>query len=71
MSGASTGVERRPWSLPAFVAWLVPRLRDADVVHAHMLGAWWAAATAAPDDVPLIASEHNGYAWRGATPRTR
>jgi hypothetical protein len=29
---------------PAFVAWPEPRLGGADVVHAHMLGAWWAAA---------------------------
>ncbi|MDQ6778260.1 MAG: glycosyltransferase [Actinomycetota bacterium] len=53
---------------PAFAAWLAPRLTSADVVHAHMLGAWWAAAKAAPGDVPLIASEHNGYAWWGEPP---
>jgi glycosyltransferase involved in cell wall biosynthesis len=53
---------------PGFARWLTPRLADADVVHAHMLGAWWAAAQAVPEGVPLIASEHNGYAWRGATP---
>jgi glycosyltransferase involved in cell wall biosynthesis len=53
---------------PKFAAWLVPRLEEADVVHAHMLGAWWAAAAAVPDDVPLIASEHNGYAWWGEPP---
>lgn len=48
---------------PAFADWLRPRLRGADVVHAHMLGAWWAAASAVDDDVPLVASEHNGYDW--------
>jgi glycosyltransferase involved in cell wall biosynthesis len=53
---------------PRFGAWLAPRLADADVVHAHMLGAWWAAARALPGGVPLVASEHNGYDWRGATP---
>jgi glycosyltransferase involved in cell wall biosynthesis len=53
---------------PDFAGWLAPRLAGADVVHAHMLGAWWAAAWAVPDDVPLIASEHNGYAWWGETP---
>ena len=53
---------------PAFVAWLEPRLGGADVVHAHMLGAWWAAAPALPAGVPLVASEHNGYAWWGEPP---
>jgi glycosyltransferase involved in cell wall biosynthesis len=53
---------------PAFAAWLTPRLLDADVVHAHMFGAWWAAARAVPDGTPLFASEHNDYAWPG-TPR--
>ena len=50
---------------PAFAAWLRPRLLDADVVHAHMFGAWWAAALAVPDATPLFASEHNDYAWPG------
>jgi glycosyltransferase involved in cell wall biosynthesis len=53
---------------PEFAAWLRPRLVGADAVHAHMLGAWWAAARVAPDDVPLVASEHNGYAWWGEPP---
>jgi glycosyltransferase involved in cell wall biosynthesis len=57
------------WSCdPAFAAWLAPRLLGVDLVHAHMLGAWWAAATAALGSVPLIASEHNGYAWNGEPP---
>ena len=46
---------------PLFAAWLAPRLAGADVVHAHMLGSWWAAASAVPGDVPLLASEHNSY----------
>jgi glycosyltransferase involved in cell wall biosynthesis len=46
---------------PHFAAWLAPRLTDADVVHAHMLGSWWAAASTVPVDVPLLASEHNSY----------
>jgi glycosyltransferase involved in cell wall biosynthesis len=46
-----------------FAAWLGPRLAAADVVHAHMFGAWWAAARSAPPEVPLVASEHNAYAW--------
>jgi hypothetical protein len=34
---------------PAFADWLGPRLADADadVVHAHMMGSWWAAAGSA------------------------
>jgi glycosyltransferase involved in cell wall biosynthesis len=50
---------------PRFAAWLRPRLEVADVVHAHMFGAWWAAARAVPPDTPLVASEHNQYAWPG------
>jgi glycosyltransferase involved in cell wall biosynthesis len=46
---------------PNFADWLAPRLRDGDVVHAHMLGSWWAAATSMPLGVPLLASEHNSY----------
>ena len=53
---------------PGFAAWLEPRLAGAGVVHAHMLGAWWAAASAVRGDVPLIASEHNGYDWEGEPP---
>jgi glycosyltransferase involved in cell wall biosynthesis len=48
---------------PAFADWLEPRLLDADLVHAHMFGAWWAASRAVPDGTPLFASEHNDYAW--------
>lgn len=48
---------------PGFAAWLEERLRGADVVHAHMFGAWWAAATAVAPGTPLIASEHNSYHW--------
>lgn len=55
---------------PGFAAWLGPRLASAEVVHAHMLGAWWAAATVMPGGVPLVASEHNGYAWWGEPPWT-
>jgi glycosyltransferase involved in cell wall biosynthesis len=51
---------------PAFADWLAPRLHGADVVHAHMIGGWWAAATVIGDDIPLLASEHNDYAWPAA-----
>jgi glycosyltransferase involved in cell wall biosynthesis len=55
---------------PAFAAWLEPRLAGADVVHAHMLGAWWAAASVTPAGVPLVASEHNAYTWLREPPWT-
>jgi glycosyltransferase involved in cell wall biosynthesis len=50
---------------PAFAAWLSPRLAGADLVHAHMMGAWWAAARAISPHVPLVASEHNQMSWPG------
>jgi glycosyltransferase involved in cell wall biosynthesis len=49
-----------------FVGWLRPRLADADLVHGHMFGAWWAASEAALGDVPLAASEHNAIRWPGS-----
>jgi glycosyltransferase involved in cell wall biosynthesis len=48
---------------PGFAAWLRPRLAGAAVVHAHMFGAWWAAARAVGDDTALVASEHNELSW--------
>jgi len=48
---------------PRFADWLRPRLASADLVHAHMVGAWWAAAAALPPGVPLVASEHNAISW--------
>jgi glycosyltransferase involved in cell wall biosynthesis len=48
---------------PRFADWLAPRLQTADLVHAHMFGAWWAAAVATPPGTPLVASEHNQYLW--------
>lgn len=64
--GADTDLQWR--CDPLFADWLAPRLANADVVHAHMLGAWWAAAHATPLSRPLIASEHNGYTWRAQPP---
>ena len=52
----------------AFAERLAVALRDEDVVHAHMFGAWWAAARAVPDGVPLAASEHNALQWPGRVP---
>ncbi|MEV4420261.1 glycosyltransferase [Patulibacter sp. NPDC049589] len=53
---------------PGFADWLRPRLRGAEVVHAHMFGAWWAAAGALPGGVPLVASEHNALRWPTGDP---
>ncbi len=55
---------------PGFSAWLAPRLAGADVVHAHMFGAWWAAARAVAAGQPLVASEHNDFSWPGNAHRT-
>ncbi|MBE2320810.1 glycosyltransferase [Solirubrobacter sp. CPCC 204708] len=49
----------------AFAAWLAPRLAGAELVHAHMFGAWWAAAQVLAPEVPLVASEHNALTWPG------
>lgn len=46
-----------------FATWLRGRLTSADVVHAHMFGAWWAAGHAIAPGVPLAASEHNDFVW--------
>jgi len=51
-----------------FSTWLAPRLADADLVHAHQFGAWWAATGAAPASVPVVGSEHNAYQWPGEPP---
>ncbi|MGI8722574.1 MAG: glycosyltransferase [Geodermatophilaceae bacterium] len=63
------GAAARPslqWRLcPEFADWLVARLARADLVHAHMVGAWMAAARAAPAGAALIASEHNAMTWPG------
>jgi glycosyltransferase involved in cell wall biosynthesis len=48
-----------------YVEWLRARLQGADLVHAHMFGSWWAAAHALPEEVPLVASEHNAILWPG------
>lgn len=61
LMGAETDLQWR--CDPAFADWLEPRLADVDLVHAHMLGAWWAAATVVAPGVPLAASEHNDLTW--------
>ena len=56
-----------------FAGWLGPRLARADLVHAHMVGAWWAAAQVLSAGVPLVASEHNQMSWPSVdhTPQAR
>ncbi len=49
----------------AFAAWLQPRLAGADVVHGHMLGAWWAVGRVVDEATPFAASEHNDLLWPG------
>jgi glycosyltransferase involved in cell wall biosynthesis len=46
-----------------FATWLGERMDSVDLVHAHMFGAWWAAAQSTPTGVPVIASEHNSLNW--------
>lgn len=46
-----------------FAEWLAPRLTGADLVHAHMVGAWMACAAVLPAGVALVASEHNALTW--------
>jgi glycosyltransferase involved in cell wall biosynthesis len=48
-----------------FAEWLRPRLASADLVHAQMFGAWWAASEAVAPGVPLVGSEHNAIRWPG------
>ena len=58
------GHSARQWTPdPVFADWLQVRLADADLVHAHMFGAWWAAAATLALGVPLIGSEHNAMTW--------
>jgi glycosyltransferase involved in cell wall biosynthesis len=54
----------------AFAEWLHGQIEGADLVHAHMFGAWWAAARAIRAKTPLAASEHNALCWPGP-PRHR
>jgi glycosyltransferase involved in cell wall biosynthesis len=58
------GHSARQWSAdPVFARWLGDRMESAELVHAHMFGAWWAATRSAPKGVPVVASEHNGVTW--------
>src|SRR6266511_4228470 len=46
-----------------FAAWLSDKLGGADLVHAHMVGAWWAVAQVIDPWTPFIATEHNEVNW--------
>jgi glycosyltransferase involved in cell wall biosynthesis len=52
----------------AFARWLRPRIADADLVHGHMFGAWWAVTEAAAEELPVAASEHNALQWPAEPP---
>lgn len=69
-AGMDGGVDLQWTPSEAFAAWLAPRVEAADLVHAHMFGAWWAASRAARPETPLAASEHNAFCWPGP-PRHR
>ena len=46
-----------------FAAWLADRLAGADLVHAHMVGAWWAVGQVIDARTPFLATEHNAVSW--------
>jgi glycosyltransferase involved in cell wall biosynthesis len=46
-----------------FATWLTDKLGGADLVHAHMVGAWWAVAQVIDPWTPFIATEHNEVSW--------
>jgi len=58
------GHSARQWTPDnAFADWLADRMDHIDLVHAHLFGAWWAAARSTPRHVPVIASEHDRLTW--------
>jgi glycosyltransferase involved in cell wall biosynthesis len=46
-----------------FACWLTDKLADADLVHAHMVGAWWAVGQVIQPGTPFLATEHNQVNW--------
>ena len=46
-----------------FAGWLADKLGGADLVHAHMVGAWWAVAQVMDPGLPFVATEHNQVNW--------
>ncbi|MDQ1734794.1 MAG: hypothetical protein QOH56_1045 [Pseudonocardiales bacterium] len=53
-----------------FAGWLTDKLSGADLVHAHMVGAWWAAGQVIDPRTPFIATEHNEVNWTTRRIRT-
>ena len=52
------------WTLSwPFAQWLQDKLIGADLVHAHMVGAWWAVAQVIESSTPFVATEHNQVNW--------
>jgi glycosyltransferase involved in cell wall biosynthesis len=51
---------------PRFAHWLADKLADSHLVHAHMVGAWWAVGQVIDRTTPFVATEHNEVNW---TPR--
>jgi glycosyltransferase involved in cell wall biosynthesis len=47
----------------AFATWLADKVTGADVVHAHMVGAWWAVAQVVDASTSFVATEHNQVNW--------
>jgi glycosyltransferase involved in cell wall biosynthesis len=55
------------WTLSwQFARWLKDKLAGADIVHAHMVGAWWAVAQVIESSTPFVATEHNQVNWTTA-----
>jgi glycosyltransferase involved in cell wall biosynthesis len=46
-----------------FAGWLSDKISHADLVHAHMVGAWWAVGQVIRSGIPLVATEHNQVNW--------
>jgi glycosyltransferase involved in cell wall biosynthesis len=46
-----------------FARWLADELADSDLVHAHMVGAWWAVGQVIDPGTPFVATEHNQVNW--------
>jgi glycosyltransferase involved in cell wall biosynthesis len=55
---------QRSWP---FARWLADRFTEsdpaADIVHAHMVGAWWATAQVIGPATAFVATEHNEVNW--------
>ncbi|MFL6163561.1 MAG: glycosyltransferase [Jatrophihabitantaceae bacterium] len=64
-------VRNLQWQLSdRFATWLAAELPPAELVHAHMVGAWWAAAQAVSASTPVAATEHNQVNWSAGRVRS-